>query len=96
MASAAPATTQPSMAMTTTPVPSYGAVKPNNTLTNTTQPANTNTTMAMASPGSTTPKTSTNSGGPTPASAGNLRFTPRYHGRHGFTPPSHAPPRGQQ
>jgi hypothetical protein len=22
--------------------------------------------------------------------------TPRYHGRHGFTPPSHAPARGQQ
>jgi hypothetical protein len=45
--------------------------------------------VAMATPALPTPKSTGN----TPI-ASDMRFTPRYHGRHGFTPPSHAPPRG--
>jgi pilus assembly protein CpaC len=77
---------------TPTPVAAPAATQPANPVAsntpNTTPPVK---TVATATPSLPAPKST----GSTPVASGRF-FTPRYHGRHGFTPPSHAPPRGQQ
>jgi pilus assembly protein CpaC len=90
-----PTVTNPVVASTATTRPSV-AIAPATQPTNTVASNTPNTTQPPKAAATATPSWATQKpAGSTPVASGRF-FTPRYHGRHGFTPPSHAPPRGQQ